>query len=318
MFAFFANLFGYLLNFLYELIQNYGLAIILFSVIIKIILLPISINQQKTMKKTMKVQEELKKLQVKNQNNPEALQRETMELYKREKVNPFGGCLSAIVQTVLLISVFFLVKSPLTYMKKLEPELIEKYTSELSVVQVEENEQNGEKAENAENSEGGEGQEENTQEENKEENKNNKKPTDAYPEISIIREKSKEDENVYINMEFLGLDLSSIPSKQFADWRTYIIPVLYVITTFISIKLTTAMQKKQKKSSGSEEKVGEPDLMMQTNRNMQFMMPILAVSVSLMAPLGLALYWLTNNIIMIIERLLLNIFIKDEEEEKNA
>jgi len=300
MFAFFANLFGYLLNFLYGVIQNYGLAIILFSVIIKVILLPISINQQRTMKKTMKVQEEVKKLQVKNQNNPEALQRETMELYKREKVNPFGGCLSAIVQTVLLISVFFLVKSPLTYMKKLEPELIEKYTTELSSVQVEDNEQN------EVNNEGGE---------------EKKKLTDAYPEISIIREKSNEDENVYINMEFLGLDLSSIPSKQFADWRTYIIPVLYVITTFISIKLTTAMQKKQNSkdnTNGESNKREEPDLMMQTNRNMQFMMPVLAVSVSLMAPLGLALYWLTNNVIMIIERILLNVFMKDKEEEENV
>jgi len=58
--------------------------------------------------------------------------------------------------------------------------------------------------------------------------------------------------------------------------------------------------------------------MMQTNRNMQFMMPVLAVSVSLMAPLGLALYWLTNNVIMIIERILLNVFMKDKEEEENV
>ena len=56
MIGFFANLFGYLLNFLYNLIQNYGLAIILFSIIVKILLLPISINQQKTMKKTTKIQ----------------------------------------------------------------------------------------------------------------------------------------------------------------------------------------------------------------------------------------------------------------------
>ena len=90
MIAFFANLFGYLLNFLYNLIQNYGLAIVLFSLIVKIVLLPISINQQKTMKKTTKIQDELKVLQVKNKNNPEALQRETMELYKREKLNPFS------------------------------------------------------------------------------------------------------------------------------------------------------------------------------------------------------------------------------------
>lgn len=294
MLDFFANLFGYLLNFLYGLIQNYGLSIILFSIIVKVVLLPISINQQKTMKKTMKVQEEIKKLQIKNKNNQEALQRETMELYKREKMNPFGGCFSAIVQLILLLSVFYLVRSPLTYMKKVDPEIIEKYSEEINSANVELDENGEEK----------------------------KKTRDAYPEISIIREKSAEDENVYINMEFLGLDLSSIPSRDMADWKTYVIPVLYVITTFISIKITTSMQKKQKKEVSANiengEGANEPDLMMQTNRNMQFMMPILAVSVSLVAPLGLALYWLVNNIIMIIERLLLNLFIKDKEEEVNA
>lgn len=278
MIGFFANLFGYLLNFLYNLIQNYGLAIILFSIIVKILLLPISINQQKTMKKTTKIQAELKKLQIKNKNNPEALQRETMELYKREKMNPFGGCFSAIVQIILLFSVFYLVRSPLTYMKKVEPEIIERYTNEI----------NGEE---------------------------DKK--DAYPEISIIREKATNDESVYINMEFLGLDLSSIPSRDIADWKTYVIPVLYVVSTFASLKITTAMQKKQRKEmtvEGEEQDDGR-DLMTQTNRNMTFMMPILAVSISLVAPLGLALYWLTNNVLMIIERLLLNKFIKEDKEE---
>lgn len=283
MISFFANLFGYLLNFLYNLIQNYGLSIILFSIIVKIVLLPISINQQKTMKKTAKIQEEVKKLQIKNKNNPEALQRETMELYKREKMNPFGGCFSAIIQIILLFSVFYLVRCPLTYMKKVEPEIIEKYTQELS--------------------EKGEGK-------------------DAYPEISIIREKAESDEAVNINMEFLGLDLSSIPSRDVADWKTYVIPVLYVISTFISMRITTAMQKKQvkavKKEGEEEEKGDEFDILNQTNKNMSLMMPILAVSISLVAPLGLALYWLTNNILMIIERLLLNKFIKDDDEEVEA
>lgn len=283
MFAFFANLFGYLLNFLYNIIQNYGLSIIIFSVIVKIVLLPISINQQKTMKKTVKVQEELKKLQIKNKNNPEALQRETMELYKREKMNPFGGCFTGIVQFILLISVFYLIRCPLTYMKKVDPEIIENYTQELS------------------------------------ESEDNKK--DPYVEISIIREKAAEDKDVYINMEFLGLDLSSIPSRDLSDWRTYVIPVLYVITTFISIRITTSMQKKQSNNKESTNESGEGqeiDIMMQTNKNMSLMMPILAVSISLVAPLGLALYWLTNNIIMIAERLLLNVLIKDEEEEVDA
>ena len=69
MLSFFANLFGYLLNFLYEIIKNYGLAIILFSIIVKIVLLPISINQQKTLKKNTRIQEEIKKIQVKNKSN---------------------------------------------------------------------------------------------------------------------------------------------------------------------------------------------------------------------------------------------------------
>ena len=283
MFAFFANLFGYLLNFLYNIIQNYGWSIILFSIIVKLALLPISINQQKTMKKTAKVQEEIKKLQIKNKNNPEALQKETMELYKREKMNPFGGCFSAIVQFILLISVFYLIRCPLTYMKKVNPEIMEKYTQELT-----------------------------------EGNDNQKDP---YIEISIIREKASEDENVFINMEFLGLDLSSIPSRDLSDWRTYVIPVLYVITTFISIRITTSMQKKQNKKTDETSENGEGqeiDIMMQTNKNMSLMMPILAVSISIVAPLGLALYWLTNNIIMITERLLLNVFIKDEEEKVDA
>lgn len=60
------------------------------------------------------------------------------------------------------------------------------------------------------------------------------------------------------------------------------------------------------------------DIMMQTNRNMSYMMPILAVSISLVAPLGLALYWLVNNIIMTTERLILNAVFKDKEEGKNA
>ncbi len=286
MIAFFANIFGYLLNFLYNLIQNYGLSIILFSIVVKIILLPISINQQKTIKKTMKIQEEMKVLQVKNKNNPEALQRETMELYKREKLNPLGGCFSAIIQIVLIFSVFFLVRSPLTYMKKVDSSLIEKYTAEIN------------------------------------ENSNTK---DAYPEISIIREKSSEDEQVYINMEFLGLDLSRIPSKDISDWKVYVIPVLYVISSFISMKITTAMQngknnKKQKLIGDGEtenkDSVDELDLTNQMNKNMTFMMPFLAVSVSLIAPLGLALYWLTNNILMIVERVFLSIFLKDKEEEK--
>ena len=82
MISFFANLFGYVLNFLYQLIHNYGLAIILFSIVLKVVMLPISIKQQKTMKKSAKIQAKMREIQDKYKNNPEKLNQETIELYK--------------------------------------------------------------------------------------------------------------------------------------------------------------------------------------------------------------------------------------------
>lgn len=275
MISFFANLFGYVLNFLYQLIHNYGLAIILFSVVLKIVMLPISIKQQKTMKKSAKIQAKMREIQDKYKNNPEKLNQETVDLYKREGMSPFSGCLSAIVQIVLLFSVFYLVRSPLTYMTKVEPSLIEQYTNEIKQV---------------------------------EENKNN-----PYPEILIIREKGEQDEKVRLNMEFLGLDLSSVPSQNFSDPRVYIIPALYVLTSFVSMRMTTNMQTAKKKEG--EEEANEMDAVAQANKSMSYIMPVMSVSIAIIAPLGLALYWLVNNVLMILERFILNKFMKNEEEE---
>ena len=276
MFSFFANLFGYILNFLYNLLNNYGLSIILFSILIKIILLPISIKQQKTMKKTAKMQVEMKEIQYKYKENPEKMNQEILELYKREKMSPFSGCLSAIVQIILLLSIFYLVRSPLTYMKKVDADIINNYITEIK-------------------------------EEGKMDNQ-------AYPEIEIIRQKGPTDDTVNINMNFLGLDLSNVPTSNLKDYRVYIIPVLYVISSIISMKITNSMQKKSKDKENKEE---DPSMeaINSANKTMAYMIPVMAISIAFIAPLGLALYWLVNNILMIIERIFLNIFLKEKEEE---
>lgn len=290
MFNFFANIFGYILEWIYLLVKNYGLAIIIFSVLVKIVMLPISIRQQKTMKKNEKIQKELKILQIKHKGNPERLNQETMELYKRENVNPFGGCFTIIIQFILLISMFYLVKSPLTYMQKIDNNVIENEIVEIKKVNGEESISKG------------------------------------YPEMSVIKylKQNNDTENqMYINMDFLGLDLSKVPQENFGDWKVFVIPVLYVISSILSIKLTTNMtnkkkEKKEEKALLTEENKAEMDqeeMAAQMNKSMSLMMPILSVSVSLIAPLGLALYWLINNIIMMIERLMLNKLFSKEEEE---
>ena len=297
MFEFFANLFGYLLQFLYGLVNNYGIAIILFTVIIKLILLPLSIKQQKTVKKSSELQEKMKVIQFKYKNDPEKMNQAMMDLYKTENMSPFSGCLTAIIQLLLLLSIFYLVRSPLTFMEKIPQDNINNYINQLQ--------------------------------------ENGKAVSEVYPEIDIIREhewlkeKNPDDQNIEklnIQMNFLGLDLSKIPQQNMTDYTVYIIPVLYIISSFISIRMTTAMQEKKNKQQNEEKEVkidgttgkelvpqeenNEMDAVMQTNKMMSWMMPIMSISIAFIAPLGLALYWLISNILMIAERLILNKVIK--------
>ena len=307
--GFLSEIFGYILNFFYELTSNYGIAIIVFSVLLRLILIPITIKQQTTMKKSAKMQEKMKEIQTKYKNNPEKLNQETIELYKTEKMSPFSGCFSAILQLLIILSVFWLVSQPLTYMKKVDKQVIADYKTKIT----EENE--GQKSTYPEiqiiSKIESEYQEINNELAN--ENVENREELEAKKESL---------EKMRINMEFLGLDLSKVPTQNLGDWRVYVIPVLYVITSFVSIKITTMAQKKASKKkdvivqneNGSDEML---DSIGQMNNSMLYMTPIMSISIAAIAPLGLALYWLVSNILMIIERLIINKFIGAKEEEED-
>lgn len=306
-----SSVFGYVLNFFYELLNNYGLAILIFSVLLRLILIPITIKQQKSMKKSAEVQEKMKDIQAKYKNNPEKLNQETINLYKTEKMSPFSGCLTGILQIIIILSVFWLVSQPLTYMKNLkDTEIYKEYKEkvdqdsgirykEIGIIDLAESEykdiENQLQQENVENRE----------------------------EL----EKRKEEVNkLRINMQFLGLDLSKVPMQSLNDWRVYIIPVLYIITSFVSIKITMNAQKKEKQRKNKdvivqdEEKTKEDELtesMGQMNNTMLYMTPIMSISIAAIAPLGLALYWLVSNILMIFERLIINKIMSSKEEKDN-
>lgn len=265
MFSFIANIFGYLLEWLYNIVgENYGIALILFTILLRIILLPITIKQQQSMKKTANIQNKMQEIQFKYKNNPEIMNQEIMSLYKRENLSPFSGCISAILQIVIILSVFYLVSRPLTYMKKIDSNIIEGYKNEI------------------------------IQEDGKISN---------YSEIEIIQKKSEQNDDIKINMNFMGLDLSKVPSQNLKDFTVYIIPILYVISSVFSIKLTTNQNKSKGKQDSSS---SEMDMTQQMNKSMSYMMPIMAVSIAFVAPLGLALYWFISNVLMIVERILLN------------
>ena len=292
--AFLAGIFGYLLNLIYGVVNNYGLAIILFTIAVQIILLPFSIKQQKTMIKNNKIQAKVKELQEKYKNDQVRLGQETMDLYKAEKMSPCSGCLGSILQLILFVSIFYLVRQPLTYMERFDADKINQYVEKYQISQQ-----------------------------------------SNYKEIDIIREAKKAgDDSISIDMNFLGIDLSNVPSRNWGDATVYIIPGLYVISSIISMRITMNAGKKKLTKEEKEEderkkreqkaliKADDDDDNFDTveamNKQMMFMMPIMAVSVALVAPLGLALYWLINNISSTIQRMIINRFVKSKEEENNG
>ena len=291
--AFLAGIFGYLLNLIYGVVNNYGLAIILFTVAVQIVLLPFTIRQQKTMIKNNKIQAKVKELQEKYKNDQVRLGQETMDLYKAEKMSPCSGCLGSILQLILFVSIFYLVRQPLTYMERLDADKINQYVEKYQISQQ-----------------------------------------SNYKEIDIIREAKKAgDDSISIDMNFLGIDLSNVPSRNWGDPTVYIIPGLYVISSIISMRITmnagkkklTKEEKEEEERKKREQKAlikadddDDFDTVEAMNKQMMFMMPIMAVSVALVAPLGLALYWLINNISSTIQRMIINRFVKSKEEENNG
>lgn len=370
-----ANFFGYLLNFIYDFVQNYGVALILFTIVLKIIMLPISIKQQSSMKKTAKLQAEMNKIQMKYKNNPEMYNKEVMALYKREKVSPMSGCLSSILQLVLFIGVFFLVSRPLTYMKKINPEITAKYqqeiidegqkssypeiaiiakinsqydevTARLDGTYVEENNQEDKQENNDEtqnivnainnNVENTINNEVNKNDNDNTENTENKEEKKNYSEMTEEELEKEKDvlENSKINMEFLGLDLSKVPMQNWQDFKVLIIPILYVIVTFVNIKITNNMNKTKKKEEDSkiidvdsgegddskkeETQQDASESMQQMTKSMTYVMPIMSIAIAMIAPLGLSLYWLVTNCLQLVERIAVNKILDKKEEAKES
>ncbi len=370
-----ASIFGYVLNWLYNLVQNYGVAIILFSVLLKLIMLPLTYKQQKSMKKSQKVQEEVKNLQFKYKNDQEKLQKETMELYKREGVSPFSGCLSTILQLFIFIAVFYLVSKPLTFMKKIDQNKINDYTNKIVNEQVvdnttvenkvEENKTENTTENKVENKEENktenvtENKEENKTEtnttENKKEDNNQQQRRSNYQEIEIIEKYGSTDEEVNVNMDFLGLNLTAVPMSNWQDFKVLILPILYLIVTFVNMKYTNDLQKKGSKEKKErraaelarryeklqteidkledgeekEKKIKEfekikkadqeseelEDGTLGMTKGMSFMMPLMSIMISMIAPLGLSLYWLISNLLNLIERVVVNKII-DKQDNK--
>lgn len=115
---------GYIMWAIYRLVNNYGVAILLFTLVTKLLLYPVSVHQQKSTAKMASFQPKLQALQKKYANNKEKMQEEQMKLYSEEGVNPMGSCLPLLIQMPILFGIIDVVYRPLTHIMHLSTSTI--------------------------------------------------------------------------------------------------------------------------------------------------------------------------------------------------
>lgn len=304
MFDAIASLLGYLMNFIYGIVQNYGIAIILFTILVKLLLLPLTLKQQKSLAKTQELQPLLQELQRKYGNDQQRFAEEYQKLLKDKNMSMMSGmgcsgCLIQLIQIPIIFGMFYMMMSPLTNILKLDATEIKNYKQEVQQIKV--NEAIETIQANADQY--------TTEELNdliKQAEETDYFANNRYYEIELMKY------NGLVNMEFLGLNLCDITTRDIKNWTLWIIPILSAICTFIMTKLSSAQlnskKEEEKKKAKPEDKSMVPtsdEIPMPDMRMMNMMMPFMTGYIALVVPQGVGLYWVTSNIIGLIQQVIL-------------
>lgn len=285
---------GWIIQQIYNLVANYGLSIIVFTIIIKLVLLPLNIHSQKAMRKQQKIQPVLMELQEKYKNDQEKLQREMMKLYKENNISMAGGCLPMFIQMPILVGLYQVIQKPLSYLKNVDwmlQETIDKvymlrdmFATGNLVQQTEEQLANM-----------------------------------SQIQLSTWATRLNGLTDPWsINFNFLGLDLSRVPSTAFSyimhlDFSDLskvlilIIPVLAVLASMLTNKIT--MKQSGQTNSNANNQAN------QMSKSMMWMMPIMTLFFTLTLPSGLGIYWIISSVMQVIQQLALNFYFDKKGEE---
>lgn len=296
---------GHIIRWIYDLVSNYGWAIIIFTVIIKMILLPLTIKSQKAMKKQQKIQPIIQELQTKYKNDPEKLQTEMLKIYRENNISMTGGCLPMLIQMPILFGLYQVIQKPLSYLMSVD------FNSEAAINKVIDLQ---ERMVAAGHNIGSLAQM----------SMDNLSKTSQI-QISKWSEMLNgiSDEWV-INFNFLGMDLSNEPLKalkaimagQFNDLSTLLlilIPIIAVATTWFVSKQSQMMT--QAKQTPEQKKKAEEDPSAQMTKSMTMMMPIMTGFFTFTLPSGLGIYWIISNAMQIIQQYCLNKYFENKEDD---
>ena len=298
--------FGWLLGLLYQLTTNYGVALILFSVLVKLILMPTTIKSKRSMMKMSRLTPQIQYIQKKYENDQQKQAAEMQALYKREGVSMGGGCLWSLLPLFILIPLYNVVRMPITYILQerdaadalvkavmaVKPELFEGVNNYYHQMIAAAN---------------------------------------LTPEIvaTVDGVKNAALAGAGVNFTFLGVDLSVIPTYNifsaafWTSWPTvgaFLLPVLATasqfLTMFISQKINDSLVTNEKGVKDKEAaKNSEAN---KTSKVMMYTMPLMTLFIGYGMPAAMSLYWLIQGIVGTVLDNILTISLRKEYDAEDA
>ena len=273
---FIARPFGVLMEFIYNNLafHNYGLAIIVFTLFVKILFLPLSIKQQRSMERQQAIAPELEAIRNKFKGDNKRIQEEQMNLYSKYNISPMSGCLPMLIQFPLIIIIYQIVRQPLTYIAGISSAVIIRLRNLVAATGLRVTDEIG---------------------------------INSYYLNNIDKIPSEISQESLVNMKFLKIfDLGVTPKIQFwtygAEWKIYlpilIIPFLAVGSSYLQMWITNRINNGPKKKKDSDNP--QPGGLASITK----FLPLMTFVIAFMVPSGLGFYWTVSNLLNILQTIL--------------
>ena len=286
--------FGYLLDWLYQLFGSYGFALIIFSVVVQLVMLPMTAKSKKSMMKMSRLQPQMQELQRRYADDPQRQNAAIQALYKEEGVSMGGGCLWSLLPMLIILPLYTVVRQPIVYMLHESLEVAEQIVAVLKQAAPEAFSAN-----------------------------------DFYGQITaaqllpqyadLVKEAIptlSETTLAGINFSFLGINLGLIPpfnvfAATFWCWPNiglFLLAMLsagnQVVTMWISQKMNDSLVTN--KDGIQDKETAKNSQTAQTNKVMMFTMPLMMLWIGFTVPASLSLYWFVGGVVRTVEDVILN------------
>lgn len=282
--------FAWILRLFYNLTNSYGLALIFFTLIVKLVLLPFQLKSKKSMIRMNQFQPKMREIQEKYANNQQKMNEELQMLYAQEGINPMSGCLWSLLPFPIIIALYSIIRQPLSRFMMLSSETIETVRGIASGLGYSAAETAGRTA-------------------FYEEIQLTQFINDHFDAFAGIKGLMK------VNYNFLGVDLTVMPGDVWKQVFTGGWPIIgLVLIPIISAALSFYQSKVA--MAGNGQKADDPAA--RSGRTMMYMMPLMSLWIGFTLPAALGVYWIANSVFQIIQDVILNKYFSTQMEAEET